>query len=176
MKHLFLTLFLFTGFIFSYNASAVNSAKMPPSGGALALSQKVTVNDFIAFDAKSYRTTEGKKLNWTQRLAFNLVKKNLERKVKKGKIDGTTTMDELAHRSGAGGNIYGLLSLIFSVVGLFVPYAGIFLIVGAFVLGLIGIKRDNNPTMAIIGTILSAVALLLILIVIIVGASLLWGG
>ena len=176
MKHLFLTLFLFTGFIFSYNASAINSASMPPSGGALAFGQQVTVDDFIAFDVKSYRTADGKKLKWTQRLAFNLVQKNLERKVRKGKIDGTMTMDEAVRGSGAGGNIYGLLSLIFSVVGLFIPYVGLLLLVGAFVLGLIGIKRDNNPTMAIIGTIISAVFLLLLLIVIIVGASILWGG
>lgn len=171
MKQLFLTLFLISGFTFSYHAYAINSEKAPAQGMGLSIGSQMTVNDFISFDAKNYRSADGKKLKWTQRLAFNIVKKNLERKVKKGKIDGDMTMDKAG---AAGGNIYGLLSLIFSVVGLFVPILGLGLLIAAFVLGLIGLRRDNNPTMALIGLIISGVFLLLILIVIAVGISLLW--
>ena len=174
MKSLFLTLFFLSGLVLSYNASAITTESKPVTGTALALGPQMTVNDFLSFDAKSFRTADGKKLKWTQRLAFDIAQKNLARKVAKGKIDGNLTMDKAAAGKGGGKNIYGLLSLIFSIVGVFVPYVGLLLLVGAFVLGLIGIKRDNNPTMAIIGTILSAVILLLILIVIIVGVSLLW--
>lgn len=171
MKQLFLTLFLISGLFSTYQASAIHNENLPASGGALALTSQITVNNFLAFDAKSYRTVDGKKLKWTERLAFKVVQKNLARKVQKGKIDGNMTMDQAR---AAGGNIYGLLSLIFAVVGLFVPYIGLALLIAAFVLGLIGIKRDNNPTMAIIGLVLSAVILLLLLIVIAVGVSLLW--
>lgn len=171
MKQLFLTLFLISGLFSTYQASAIHNESLPAAGGALALSSQLTVNNFLAFDAKSYRTADGKKLKWTERLAFKVVQKNLARKVQKGKIDGDMTMDQA---KAAGGNIYGLLSLIFAVVGLFVPYVGLALLIAAFVLGLIGIKRDNNPTMAIIGLVLSAVILLLLLIVIAVGVSLLW--
>ena len=172
MKQLFLTLFLMSGFVLSYQAYAINVDNAPASGTGSTIASQMTVNDFIALDVNSYRTAEGKKLKWTQRLAFNLVKKNLERKVKKGKIDGDLSMDQA--KGGAGGNIHGLLSLIFSVVGLFIPIVGLALLIAAFVLGLIGLKKDNNPTMAIIGLVVSGAFLLLILIVIAVGVSLLW--
>ena|SRR5687768_2247262 len=172
MKQLILTLILFSGFIFSYQAHAINSEKAPAQALGLSVGSQMTINDFIAFDAKNYRSADGKKLKWTQRLAFNIVKKNLERKIKKGKIDGDMTMDKAG--KAAGGNIYGLLSLIFSIVGLFIPIIGLGLLIAAFVLGLIGLRRDNNPTMALIGLIVSGVFLLLILIVIAVGISLLW--
>ena len=171
MKQLFLVLFLLSGLLITNQVSAINSEKIPATGGALAFSPQVTVNDFLSIDVKNYRTADGKKLKWTKRLAFRVVQKNLERKVKKGKIDGDLAMDDT---KAAGGNLYGLLSLIFSVVGLFVPYVGLALLVAAVVLGIVGIKRDNNPTMAIIGLIISALALLLILIVIAVGFSFLW--
>lgn len=171
MKQLFLVLFLLSGLLITDQVSAINSKKIPVSGGALVFTPQITVNDFLSLDVKNYRTADGKKLKWTERLAFKVVQKNLARKVKKGKIDGDLAMDDA---KAAGGNLYGLLSLIFSVVGLFIPYVGLALLVAAVVLGIVGIKRDNNPTMAIIGLIISALALLLILIVIAVGFSFLW--
>jgi len=171
MKQLFLVLFLLSGLLIIDQVSAINSEKIPASGGALAFSTEITINDFISLDVKNYRTADGKKLKWTKRLAFKIVQKSLARKVKKGKIDGDLAMDDA---KAAGGNLYGLLSLIFSVVGLFIPYVGLAMLIAAVVLGIIGIKRDNNPTMAIIGLIISALALLLILIVIAVGFSFLW--
>lgn len=171
MKQLFLVLFLLSGLLITNQVSAINSEKIPATGGALVFTPQFTVNDFLSLDVKNYRTADGKKLKWTERLAFKVVQKNLARKVKKGKIDGDLAMEDA---KAAGGNLYGLLSLIFSVVGLFVPYVGLALLVAAVVLGIIGINRDNNPTMAIIGLVISALALLLILIVIAVGFSFLW--
>jgi hypothetical protein len=171
MKSLFLTLLLLSGFVF-VNESAAIQPSLPAEGHALALAQQLTVNDFLSFDAKSYRTAEGKKLKWTQRMAFQVMQKNLARKVKKGKIAGDMTMDEAA--GAAGGNLYGLLSLIFAVVGLFIPYLGLAMLIAALVLGIIGLKRDNNPTMATIGLVLSAIFLLLIIIVIAVASSTFW--
>ena len=170
MKSLFLTLLLLSGFVFVNESTAIQTA-IPSDGQGLALAQQLTVNDFLSFDAKTFRTAEGKKLKWTQRMAFQVMQKNLTRKMKKGKIDGNMTMDEAA---AAGGNLYGLLSLIFAVVGLFVPYLGLALLIAALVLGIIGLKRDNNPTMATIGLVLSAVFLLLIIIVIAVASSTFW--
>lgn len=79
-------------------------------------------------------------------------------------------------RAGAASaNIHGLLSVIFAGVGFFVPIIGLGLIIAAFVLGIIGLRRDFNPTMAIIGTVVSGVLLLLILIVIAIGIGTLFG-
>ncbi len=169
MKQIFLTFLLLAGFTFSHEALAVNrhAAEATTAYGAASL---MTVNDFLAVDISSFKKADGKGLKWTQKLAFKAMQKNLARKVNKGKIEGTMTLEQAGN--AAGGNLYGLLSLIFSVVGLFIPYLGLALLIAGLVLGIIGISRDNNPTMAIIGTVLSAVFLLLIIIVI--AASIAW--
>ena len=168
MKQLVLTIFLLTGFVFTYDAMAVHT-KMPADG--LALTQQLTVNDFLAVDLQNLRTAEGKKLKWHQRFVAKTMQKSLARKVAKGKLDGNATLEQAG---GAGGNIHGLLSLIFSVVGLFVPYLGFAMLIAALVLGIIGLRKDNNPTMATIGLVLSAVFLLLLIILIAVAAGSFW--
>ena len=169
MKQFFFTFLLLAGFTFPHEALAVNShAKQPATAyGAASL---MTVNDFLAVDVAGFKKADGKGLKWTQKLAFKAMQKNLARKVIKGKIEGTMTLEQAG--SAAGGNLYGLLSTIFAVVGLFIPYLGLAMLIAALVLGIIGIKRDNNPTLAIIGTALSAAFLLLLIIVL--AASISW--
>ncbi|MDQ3015450.1 MAG: hypothetical protein M3R25_01820 [Bacteroidota bacterium] len=169
MKELFLTFFLFTSFVFSHQALAVNSHRSE-NAMTIGVKSQMTVNDFLAVDLQNFKSADGKGLKWTQKLAFKAMQKSMARKVAKGKIEGTMSLEEAG--TAAGGNLYGLLSLIFSVVGLFIPYLGLAMLIAGLVLGIIGITRDNNPTMAIIGTVLSAVFLLLILIVI--AASIAW--
>ena len=137
---------------------------------------QMTVNDFLAFDAKAYRSADGKKMKWTERLAIGIVKKKLERKVNKGKIEGTATMAEATKAASA--SKYGLLSLILSAAGvilLFTPLGlvGIVAVIAGFVLGLIGLRRDANTTMALIGTILGALGIFITLLAVILVASLL---
>lgn len=134
---------------------------------------QMTVNDFISVDFKNYRTEDGKKLKWTSRLVFTGAQKKLARQVKQHKLDGNISMIEAAKVGGR--NIHGLLSVIFAAAGLFIPVLGFGLIVAALVLGIIGIRRDYNPTMAIIGTALSGAFLLLFLILLVVGIGLLLG-
>ena len=171
MKHLFLSLFLLVTTVFCYNVSAVNTNHDLTATSPMAIGHQITVNDFLAFDFKGYQTMDGKKLKWGQRVAMSMAQKSLAKKVKKGKIDGASTLDLSA--AVGGNNTYGLLSIIFSIVGLFVPYLGLAMIIAGLVLGIIGIKRDANPTMAIIGTAVSAAFLLLVLIAIVALAS--WG-
>jgi len=136
---------------------------------------QITVNEFIAVDFKNYRTEEGKKLKWTSRLVFKGAQKKLARQVDQHKLDGDMLLEDVA--KGGGRNIHGLLSVIFAGAGLFIPILGFGLIVAALILGIIGIRRDYNPTMAIIGTVLSGVILVLFLLVLIfsIGLILGWG-
>ena len=167
MKQIFLTLFLLSGLVFSNHVSAVKSSsgfKVMPAP-AIQLQAQMTVNDFLAFDAKNYRTLEGKKMGWFKRTAITVTQSNLAKKIKKGKIEGAMPLSEVT--AAGSNNIHGLLSVIFAVVGLFIPYVGLAMLIAALVLGIIGIKRDANPTLAIIGTALAGAFLLLLIIALI---------
>ncbi len=61
--------------------------------------------------------------------------------------------------SSGGGNIYGTVALVCGLIGLFgvVLYFGIVLGIVAIALGGIGLSRDNNNAMAIIGLILGII-------------------
>lgn len=173
MKNLALIFFIFLASGLGLEVAAINSSSSSPTVmDVTAISPTMTVNDFLAVDIKGYRTAEGKKMKWTQRLALNMTQKNLEKKVKRGKIDGEASLSTAV--PAAGSTKFGLLSVIFSVAGLVVPYFGLAMIVAGLVLGIIGIRRDADPTLAIIGTVISGLFLLLILIALVALASGAW--
>lgn len=173
MKPFFLTLFLFAGLAFSYDASAINNtATIAPS--VLASNSQMTVNDFLAIDLKKANNRSGQKISWAQRLVLKQYQKGLDRKVQKGKLDGTMTLSEATRAGNA--NMTGLLSLIFSAVGLILLWTPLGLIgmalgIAGFVLGIIGLKKDANTTMALIGTILGALVIFMTLLAVIIVAS-----
>jgi len=169
MKQLFLTLFLVVTSALTYNASAVNTNPAPVASGAMTLNPQMTINDFLSVDLKGYHNADGKKLKWGQRIAIGMAQKNFAKKVRQGKMDGTAALGTAL--APGNNNIHGLLSVIFAGVGLFIPVLGLALIIAALVLGIIGLKRDANPTMAIIGTALSGLFLFLIIIALIVIAA-----
>ncbi len=172
MKPLFLTLFLIASSALTYKASAVNSTHPPVTAGSVTISPQMSVDDFLAIDFKNYRTADGQKLKWGKRFALGMAQNSLAKKIKKGNVEGTTTLDTaLAQGSN---NIHGLLSVIFGAVGLFVPILGLGLLIAGLVLGIIGIKKDASPTLAIIGTALCGAFLLFIVIALIVIASGCW--
>ena len=173
MKPILLILFLIAGLTMTHPVYGVNRENQISIETFFKNPGQMTVNDFISVDFKNYRTEEGKKLKWTSRLLFTGAQKKLARQVKQQKLDGNESMEDVA--KGGGRNIHGLLSVIFAGAGLFIPFLGLALIVAALVLGIIGIRRDYNPTMAIIGTVLSGVILLLFLIVLIFSIGLLLG-
>jgi hypothetical protein len=172
MKKLIFTLLLIAGFIYQSDVMAINST----SNTALTMATpgSMTVNDFLAVDLKTYKSADGKKLKWTQRIALSNFQKGLAKKVSKGKIEGTASLNEAAKAPSA--NKHGLLSLIFSAVGLvllFTPVGlvGMALGIAGFVLGLIGLKRDADMTMALVGVILGGLVIFITLLAVIVVAS-----
>lgn len=174
MKHFYLLL-LFT--LCASQSSFAVDVKNSPVYDAQAAVNAMTVNDFLAMDIKNYRNAEGKKLNWTQRLGFKIAQKSFAKSVKKGNVDGEANFKEAAGASAA--NKHGRLSLIFAAAGLvllFIPLGalgllGLGLSVAGFVLGILGLKRDEDQTMALIGTIISGLTLFLFLILIIAVAA-----
>ena len=171
MKQLFLTIFLLTAAVFNYNAFAVNTHP-PVSSGSMPLTPQMTINDFVKMDIKVFRNADGKKLKWGQRIALGMAQKNFARKIRKGKMDGAASLDTAL--APGNNNINGLLSIIFAFTGLFIPIIGFGLLIAALVLGIIGIRKDANPTMAIIGTVVSGVFILLVLVALAIIASGCW--
>ena len=135
---------------------------------------QMTVGDFLSMDLKVLRNAEGRRLGLPKMIGAKIVQKSLARQVKKGKISANADLKE---SMAASANKRGLLSVIFSSAGLiflFIPYVnilGLGFTIAGFVLGIIGIKRDADPTMAIIGTVLGGVALFIYLLAVIVVAT-----
>lgn len=170
MKKIFFTLGLLLGLSFTTHVLAVKSSSgFPVMTAPATLQSQMTVNDFLTIDVKNYRSAEGKKMGWVKRMVITSAQKNLERKIKKGKLEGSTLMSQA--EAGPGNNTFGLLSLIFSVAGWFIPYIGLPMIIAGFVLGIMGLRRDYNPTMAVIGTVFGALGVLVILLALIFVAS-----
>jgi hypothetical protein len=169
MKQVLLTFFILLGTAWTVQVSAIHNTTPPLNMEPMTMGQTMTVNDFLAFDYKGYRTAEGKKMKWTHRLAMGMTQKKLAKQVRKGNLEGTAPLSTAM--AAQGRNTHGLLSVIFAFAGLVVPYLGFGLIIAGFVLGIIGIKKDANPTLAIIGTVISGVFLLLLLMVIVLVAS-----
>src|SRR5688572_28600042 len=148
MRRLLLSLIILVGSVLFHESFAVYTTN--PTGSNIQTGPQITVNDFLSFDFKNYRTADGKKLSWTKRISGQIVQKNLARQVKKGKIEGTANLHEAQRASSA--NKFGRLSLIFSSLGLiflFLPVSiiGLGLAVAGFVLGIIGLGRDEDITM-----------------------------
>ena len=113
---------------------------------------------------------EQRKPNFIERFAIRLAQKSIVKKIAKGELVASAAPDE----TGPGNpNKRGLVSLLFALVGilfLFIPgglagIGGLFAIAG-FILGIIGLKRDEDKTLALIGTIVGAIVVTLYLLVI----------
>jgi hypothetical protein len=134
----------------------------------------MTVGDFISMDLKLLRNADGRRLGFPKMTGAKIMQKSLAKQVRKGKISADADLKE---SMAASANKRGLLSVIFSAAGLiflFIPYVnilGLGFSIAGFVLGIIGIKRDADPTLAIIGTVLGGVALFIYLIAVIVVAT-----
>jgi hypothetical protein len=59
-----------------------------------------------------------------------------------------------------GTNSYGIVALICGILGLFIPFAGLFLGIIAIILGGLGTSRDDSPGMATVGIVLGVLDLI----------------
>lgn len=154
LRLLLLPLFL----LFSINSMfAVKTATVPTEKEAVSIT-----------DLRQEPTKKQKKSGFFQRILEKKIVKKITKKL------GLADED----RTKRSGNLFGLLATIFGVLGLILLFTqlglvGILFGIAAFVLGLIGIKRDDSITLGIVGTILGGLMVLLFLIAIVFLASLL---
>ena len=160
MKSFWLLLLLQSGIWFTNNSFAVQTTAIPIDGSTI-YSPSMTVNDFISIDLKNYRTADGRKIKWTQRFVLNGLQKKLERKVQKQKVDGTTLLKDVDGASHP--NKRGIVSVILVGVGLLLLFLpgwlfglGAIFAGAGFILGIIGLSKDEDIILALVGTILGA--------------------
>lgn len=74
------------------------------------------------------------------------------------------------HRKHAGGNIIGILALVFGILAFLLGWVlwpvGLLFAITAIILGAIGIGRDSGRVMAIIGMILGILAILIPILIV----------
>ena len=164
MKHLpviFLILFSLTN-----KVQAVNS-----HNNETCLQERTLMNTFS--DPSFVYGTDAKiqKPGLIKRMVIKMAQKSILRKIAKGKLDTFTY--QTRPEESANPNKRGLVSVLFAGVGLlflFIPsglaaIGGLFAIAG-FILGIIGLKRDEDITLALIGTIIGALVIALYAVVI----------
>lgn len=169
MKSFFLIVLLFFSMVFANTIMAVTIH--PLTTNTTVNLYAMPVGDFIVVDLKSYNSADNERLNWVQRVAIKSFQKNLAKKIGKGKMDPSVSVREVVEGSG---NRLGLLSIVFAVAGvlfLFIPgwvgYLGLLLSGIGIYFGLRGLQKDEDTLLALLGTIIGALVLLLNIIVLI---------
>ena len=140
----------------------------------------LTLKEFSAIDLNQWTKAQGLRMPWWQKLSFKFIQKRISKKIARGLLDGNTTLQQMqeqeqpknANRRGGISLILGVAGLVFLFLG-FLRILTIPLFVGGLVIGIRGIRKDQNKAMAIIGTIFSGLMLLLFLLALIILAS--WG-
>ena len=126
--------------------------------------QSFNLEDFSKMTVQEYTLRTGKKMSFVEKLAFKVAQK-------KAKM--------MRKADGAGGNTLSLLSVILGGAGLLfllIGSSGLALLgllagIAGFVLGLIGLKKEDSHAMAIIGLICGGIVVLIFLYAILIVAS-----
>ena len=165
MKSTLIFFWLIAGVACTTNVYAVS----PPVTLSTTPINELTVKDFISIDINTYQIAGKKKLSWLQKTTLKSFQKNLAKKIRQGRIDPATTLKDVEEVTG---NKRGLLSVVFSVAGLlflFIPgwvgYIGILLSAVGIYFGIKGMQKDEDTLLALIGTIVGALALLINVII-----------
>ena len=175
LRILFLTFLLFN--LAAPKGKAINrvsSLSSPTQSGNIL--SNITVSQFLSLDFDKIQESNLVSLNWMQKSLLKSAQKRLAKKVSKGKIDASQS---LLNKSAAakGENRRGMFSLIFGGAGFLflflgpLAYLSLPLGIAGLILGIIGVKKDKNDTMAIIGMVFGSLVILLFLLAAVLIAS-----
>jgi hypothetical protein len=153
-------------------AYAVHTIKSPTSG-APVFSQSMTVNQFLSIDPDQIRKSNGIKQAWAKRWVVRHAQHRLQKKIDNGKLSRESTLNQ-AFAKGNNPNNRGKWSLILAGAGFLFLFLGplayltLPLAVAGLVLGIIGLQKDRDRTMAIIGIVLGGLTLLIFLLALLI--------
>lgn len=165
-----ITVFFLLTFSIAY---AVYPVKSPTSGAVNVFSKSMTVNQFLSVDADQIRKSNGVKQAWVKRWAVRHAQHRLQKKIDNGKLTRESTLNQAFAKAGDA-NKRGMFALIFSGAGFLFLFLGplafltLPLAIAGLILGIIGIQKDRDSTMAIFGIVLGGLTLLIFLLAILV--------
>lgn len=161
--------------VFAVTIYAVNKGVPDLSKNQQYLPLDIQISQFIELDFGTLQESKSIKINWIQKWIFKAAQKKLAKKVAQGKIDSTKSLFEI--HAVKNDNKRGLLSLLFAGGGILflflgpLAYLSLPLGIAGLILGIIGVKRDKNDTMAIIGMVFGSLVILLFLLAIVLVTS-----
>lgn len=172
MRYLRYTLVLIL--IFSVSPGfAVHPVEPTSKVKSTALSSSMTINQFLSIDAGQIRKSHGIKHAWIKRWTLRHAQHRLSKKLVTGELKGETRLD-LALAKGGDPNKRGKFALIFAGAGFLFLFLGplayltLPLAVAGLILGIIGVQKDRDRTMAIIGIVLGGLTLLIFLLALLI--------
>ncbi|MEP7266980.1 MAG: hypothetical protein ABI844_05080 [Saprospiraceae bacterium] len=170
----FLLIFMF-GLLVISTAGAVSSKSKPLQIKLSEVMSEITVGQFLAMDIDRLSKNQSVKVNWLQRSVIRIAQKKFSKRVSNGKLRASTALfSKSASGQSNNPNIDGLWALLFGSTGFLFAFLGPLAIltlpmaIAAIVLGIIGIKKDQNSTMAIIGLVLGGVTIFLLFLAVVI--------
>ena len=158
---------IITTFTFQSFSLAPGTSRLKISYSVPANLNAMTLQDFLALTPQKYQELTGSKLNFSQRIAFAILKSKLKKQLLADKTPAhKTNLGTMSIILGGGAFLVALIP----VVGII----SIAMAIGAIVLGIIGLGRKKGDTKSIIGLVLGSVFLLLIIAVVAAFASSGW--
>lgn len=150
-------------------AYAVHPVGSPTSSTANVFSKTMTVNQFLSIDPDQIRKSNGIKQAWVKRWAVRHAQHRLQKKIDNGKLTRESALNHAFAKSNNPNN-RGKWSLILAGAGFLFIFLGplafltLPLTIAGIVLGIMGIQKDKDSTMAVIGLVLGILTILLFLI------------
>jgi hypothetical protein len=161
MKQIFTLLAIVALSLTSQEMFASELAQKPAGDQAALQAQfgemSMSASEFAALTPKEIAKKAGKKMSWGEKILFKIAQKRIKKQLVKEGLEGE------AGGSSKKGKIslflagFGLLLMIFSGASFTAFVVGLICGVIALVFGIIGLKKDENKALAIIGTVLSTV-------------------
>lgn len=116
------SIYAFSGVNMAYGFSVIKPVANTEAPMSLAASKYINVSEFVKLSAKEYATLTGKKLNFLQRLSFNLTKAKMKRDLKKNpnlKITDYIDSDGTSFKLDA---LWLILGVLIGPIGVLLAY------------------------------------------------------
>lgn len=165
---------LFVLFVLSVSkGNAVHTVVRPQHFDARESYHSITIGQFLSLDPNQIQKSNGIKNAWVKRMVIRHAQERLKKRMEKGQLAPESALHQAYAKEGDA-NKRGKFALIFSGVGFLFLFLGplafltLPLAIAGLILGIIGLQKDRDSTMAIFGIVLGGLTLLLFLLALLI--------